>query len=546
MSKFCSVVLGFLVVLVSSCDSVDNGGTNGNGSTQTEPCEATTGTCYYISPSGTDCEDAACGTIENPWATVAYAVTRTSPGDYVYLREGTHLQSMYGITFNSGSEGNYITYSGYMDEAVTLDITTTVRSELDLGGKSYLRFRNMKIYNGYVDDGVVRMRNGAHHISFENCDLQGDSAQGAVVLLYGENHHITLSDCAIHDNNPNPTSYNCVDVMEGTTYLTVENSRIYNCGHAAIMLWEGTSDNTIAHNEIYGEPGGVWGTGIIARGNRQHFHHNRIHDGVNAQCAKCALQWSASDSTIEYNVIYSTGRAGIALHDGIANNNVIRHNTMYNTGKYPGPDYLDQMCPLPGAPPLMALDSHSGLWQARDNQFYDNLIFFSGIEDHYGVSGYGYYQEAQNDSGDSFLGNTFHHNVIYYADPSDKVVGFVDDVTNLSHSMTIEEVEDAYPSSWWDNLQVDPLLTDPDNLNFSPKPESDACGAASDGTDIGALACGGEGWQTNTGASGGCQARGTGIPVLLLLLVYGIFIRVRKPGFSPRAWPGRDTYPPLR
>jgi len=257
------------------------------------------------------------------------------------------------------------------------------------------------------------------------------------------------------------------------------------------MLYDDCDNAIVFNNTIYGEPGGLYGSGIIADGTNHHIGGNIIHHGVNAQCAKCAIQWTASDSVIENNIIYSVGRHGISLHNGVSNNNIIRHNTIYDSGKYPGPDYFANMCDTAGSAPLSAIENIPGVWYARNNSFFDNIIFNSGADDVYGVVGFGYWQSSYNDPRPRLLDNVFYNNLFFYNEEEQKVIYFSDNETGQGMELSVAEAEIGYPSSFWANIQENPLLRNPDEGDFVPVSGSPACGAASDGGDIGALPCDG-------------------------------------------------------
>ncbi len=77
------------------------------------PLAATT---YYVATDGDD-EDA--GTIGEPWATIAYAMSTSSgvtPGDTVYVRAGTYNESV--ELQLDGTSGNRITLRNYQEESV--------------------------------------------------------------------------------------------------------------------------------------------------------------------------------------------------------------------------------------------------------------------------------------------------------------------------------------------------------------------------------------------------------------------------------------------
>jgi len=70
-------------------------------------------------------------------------------GDTVYIKEGTYNEKV--IPQNSGSPGNYITYTAYPGDTVTIDgtgITPNWRDALfTIDGKSYIKISGFRIIN---------------------------------------------------------------------------------------------------------------------------------------------------------------------------------------------------------------------------------------------------------------------------------------------------------------------------------------------------------------------------------------------------------------
>jgi len=74
-------------------------------------------TGYHVSPDGSDSNS---GTLNSPWKTVAYALTKLSPGDTLYLRGGTYYQS--GISTSlQGTASAPITIASYPGERAVID-----------------------------------------------------------------------------------------------------------------------------------------------------------------------------------------------------------------------------------------------------------------------------------------------------------------------------------------------------------------------------------------------------------------------------------------
>jgi hypothetical protein len=72
---------------------------------------------HYMSPAG---DDAASGTVDHPWRTLAHAVEQLAPGDTLYLRGGTYLEHDLTIRLK-GSAAAPITIQSYPGERAVVE-----------------------------------------------------------------------------------------------------------------------------------------------------------------------------------------------------------------------------------------------------------------------------------------------------------------------------------------------------------------------------------------------------------------------------------------
>ena len=66
------------------------------------------GATYYVAPNGSDANP---GTEAQPWCTIQKAAATLIAGDTAYVKAGTYNEKV--VPQNSGSPGNYITYTAY-------------------------------------------------------------------------------------------------------------------------------------------------------------------------------------------------------------------------------------------------------------------------------------------------------------------------------------------------------------------------------------------------------------------------------------------------
>lgn len=85
----------------------------------------TSGTDYYVSPTGSDLNP---GTLDQQFATIQKAANVAKEGSTIYIRGGVYNQKV-RVT-HSGASGAPITFQNYQDEKVILD-GSTVKLEDD-------------------------------------------------------------------------------------------------------------------------------------------------------------------------------------------------------------------------------------------------------------------------------------------------------------------------------------------------------------------------------------------------------------------------------
>ena len=102
-------------------------------------------TTYYVAPDGNDYNP---GTEAQPWKTIQKAADTLIAGDTVYIKAGTYNERV--IPKNSGSPGNYITYTAYPGDTVTIDgtgITAYHEGRLHIQKTNYIKVSGLNIAN---------------------------------------------------------------------------------------------------------------------------------------------------------------------------------------------------------------------------------------------------------------------------------------------------------------------------------------------------------------------------------------------------------------
>lgn len=293
-------------------------------------CNASAAT-YYVKTGG---NDSAAGTSDaTAWAHCpgmagwTGSATLTS-GDKVYFHEGD--------TWASDGEPILTATAGVSYYGLGYGVA---------GTRAVLRSTSTKEYtspsptHGMVDIDVS-------NVTFYGFDVDADEKQigGIYVTMYrntGNVSNITIDNCLVHDtggatytNDKNTYVYTIIigqNQKYTTSYVTVQNSQIYNTAHEGITIYpssnitDGVNPNRIEY--------------VTIRNNIVHdvSYWGATNWGHGIDCGN----WS-TNITIEYNTLYNIGNGAIAAvtfyHDptyGYPDEVTIRYNNIYKgTGTY--------------------------------------------------------------------------------------------------------------------------------------------------------------------------------------------------------------------
>lgn len=99
---------------------------------------------YYIATTGSDSN---LGTQSQPWATFAYAFSKMSGGDTLYVMDGTYNQTIANIP--AGSPGNYTKIYALNNHKVDIDGKGTISSTLlNVNSTSHVEVKGIKVHHG--------------------------------------------------------------------------------------------------------------------------------------------------------------------------------------------------------------------------------------------------------------------------------------------------------------------------------------------------------------------------------------------------------------
>ncbi|MCK5015253.1 MAG: right-handed parallel beta-helix repeat-containing protein, partial [Candidatus Omnitrophica bacterium] len=199
---------------------------------------------YYVSTIGRNTDP---GTLEKPWRTLAYAESKLSSGDVVYVRGGVYQEyfkiDVPGVTFRNypgespiidGDEeipGDWIPLVEIASDNVTFDgfeVRESSGTGISLGGNNNTTIKNCEIHETYRQ--ALQIINSDNAL-IEDCNIYKgakvyyiwNDTRGrppTVTTKYSDSP--TFRRCKIHDSY-----FENIDIDVGTTNATIEYCEIY-------------------------------------------------------------------------------------------------------------------------------------------------------------------------------------------------------------------------------------------------------------------------------------------------------------------------------
>jgi hypothetical protein len=203
------------------------------------------GSSYYVSPTGGNSNS---GTITSPWKTISYGASRLSPGDTLYIRGGTYVETL-NISVN-GTASNPIVISGYPGETAIVD------GQYTLPGGSFYNFF-VQVSGNYVtlrditlmrSTGGLAIFTGTHEYGI---NIIGNGARESGLILAGS--YNVFDGCSMTDNG-NGYGTGGQGTWGGAiatvgSYTTIQNSISHDNVGEGLATYS-NSNNTIIQDSI--------------------------------------------------------------------------------------------------------------------------------------------------------------------------------------------------------------------------------------------------------------------------------------------------------
>ncbi|MGB7568086.1 MAG: right-handed parallel beta-helix repeat-containing protein [Chitinivibrionales bacterium] len=297
---------------------------------------------YYVNNSGSPaCVNSGNGTLAKPYCTIAYAISRMSGGDTVYVRAGTYNEQLY-ITGPAGNASSNTTIAVYPGDTVLLLGNGTNTGRCKIANTNHITLQGFTITNSnqglFIDSSTNIVVNDCtiHHVGQEGLHIHYNSSNVTIdhCLIHdtrqwqydGEGIYIGTSDAAPVDNTNNvmvrnTTIYNApdegIELKIGTHHITIEGNTIYNVNLGSDWSQNGNDVGAIEVNNAVGSVQNYGGD------PQQVIRNNFIHD------VKTAIR-AGTGSTVYNNVIWNVRGYGIYV-DNQSNDPYTRamyHNTI--------------------------------------------------------------------------------------------------------------------------------------------------------------------------------------------------------------------------
>lgn len=393
------------------------------------------GETMYVSPTGSDDWD---GSLDFPWRTINKANQMLLPGQTVAVRAGIYQETIAPI--NSGNPGNFITYKNYPNETVGIE---NVTNGANLDNKEHILIDGFNINN--VSSRWCRLLNANNNI-IQNCNMNGCNGWSGIILYKSKYNRILSNTIEGADDS--------LYILEQSMYNLVEGNEFGDARHGCI--------------DIVGPTGSVeFGNGPCYNIIRDNYLHNKLHTSFQ-------LEMNSYRNLIENNIIVNSDTTVHGNGPGLqldASANIVRNNIIinnYNEGMAVNAYYYSgtfKPCNYNKIYNNVIYGNDKGHLTntteiIHDNIFKNNIYFHNNAEAIYFWS-----NDAANKN------NIFTHNIIMNNVPGENAVIWI------GQPRTLAWMQSNHPDLFFDNLEQDPLFTNPGNGDFTLQPGSPAIDA---------------------------------------------------------------------
>jgi parallel beta-helix repeat protein len=273
-------------------------------------CAATSSVAHYVSPTGLDTNPGTSAALPFKTFAKAQAAARTSTNKTVYLLGGTYnVTSMFALAAPDAGE----VWTNYPGQQPVLNGNGVVTIGIDLAGASNVTINGLTFEN--FKASAIQAQNVSHVLIENNTVMNTMSTawvQGGIIAIG------TFQASQITHNLVENSNYNGIALAPNTTD-SITGSSITN--NLVINSCISVSDC----GAIYVEDPGQASTGVV-------IAYNKIdkYGTVSTNSKGIYIDNTASNITVEYNVVYGSGMYGFHINGG--HGNLIQNNIFDITG----------------------------------------------------------------------------------------------------------------------------------------------------------------------------------------------------------------------
>lgn len=273
---------------------------------------------YHVAISGSDTHGS--GSVQNPWRTIGFAVSRIVGGDIVIIHEGSYREKCIRLPLAASGSEQYPTVIRAADDEEVIVYGVDNHDEhiytMEVDRVSYVVIEGLKI------TGFSRTEKGGKGGTLYISGWK-KPAVGIKIL----NCEFTNSGTKLGNSNPSVVVFNYTENCE------IRNCKVYGsgkCDRTGIKIWSGTSRLLVQGNEVFN----LLRKGIDNKhGGRDKYliiMNNYVHD-----IGHMGIQLNGDKSLIESNVLYNCQLAiGVWRNEGSPGGSysILNHNTLVNCG----------------------------------------------------------------------------------------------------------------------------------------------------------------------------------------------------------------------
>lgn len=296
------------------------------------------GTTYYVDKNHSAANDTNPGTEVLPWLTIRKGANTLIAGDTLYIKEGIYNEQV--IPQNSGSPGNYITYTAYPDDTVTIDGTGIPLPDFygvfEFTDKSFIIVSGLRVINSN-DTGILVWE--STHVIIEKIYVYNTVSSG-IAVWHSNNVVIDGNEVELACNDG---LQECITVAITDTF-EVRNNHVHNGGPGTnggegIDVKDGSSNGKVYGNQVHD----MNRLGIYVDAWDKHTYNIDIYQNIVHHCAHGIIMASEAGGLLENvrvynNIAYNNEEVGIwianwssASEQPMKEIKVI-NNTLYNNG----------------------------------------------------------------------------------------------------------------------------------------------------------------------------------------------------------------------